>query len=155
MQRFEGQQVFRQPPAQLWEKLSDAGFLVQCIPDVESVREQSSERAVIVVRPGLSFVRGSLDAVIERVEALAPERVVWDVVSRGIGSSSAVRAVLEIVPEQAGSRVIWVIEVRSLGGLLKLVPAGLIQGAAQKVVGDAWAALAARLEAAGGESGTP
>ena len=38
MLRFEGDRDFRQAPAELWAKLTDARFLAQCIPDVETVR---------------------------------------------------------------------------------------------------------------------
>jgi carbon monoxide dehydrogenase subunit G len=147
MQRFEGQQDFPQGADELWHKLSDARFLVGCIPDVEQIAQQDADRAVLVVRPGFSFVRGSLDTTLQRTAAEAPHRVSWHLTSRGIGSSSEVEANLEIVPEGAGSRVRWVIEVKTLGGLLKMVPAGLIRGAAQKVIADAWAALASRLAA--------
>ena len=38
MLRFEGDREYRQAPAELWARLSDARFLAQCIPDVETVR---------------------------------------------------------------------------------------------------------------------
>jgi carbon monoxide dehydrogenase subunit G len=39
----------------------------------------------------------------------------------------------------------WRSEVKSLGGLLKMVPSGLIRGAAQKVIEDGWAGVAQKL----------
>ena len=36
----------------------------------------------------------------------------------------------------------WRAEVKSLGGLLKMVPSGLIRGAAQKVIEDVWNGVA-------------
>ena len=39
----------------------------------------------------------------------------------------------------------WIAEVKELGGLLKMVPQGLIRGAAQKVLDDAWTAVEAKL----------
>ena len=43
MLRFEGDRDFPQAPAELFTRLRDARFLVECIPDVESVREQSAD----------------------------------------------------------------------------------------------------------------
>jgi len=41
--------------------------------------------------------------------------------------------------------VSWTAEVTQLGGLLKMVPAGLIRGAAHKVIEDVWDGVAKKL----------
>ena len=66
--------------------------------------------------------------------------------SKGIGSSSTVEATLVLAAlGETATRVHWVAEVKELGGLLKLVPSGLIRGAAQKVIADAWTAAEAKM----------
>jgi carbon monoxide dehydrogenase subunit G len=122
--------------------------LAQCIPDVESVTEVAPERAVLVLRPGFSFVRGTLDLTLTVPEAVSPESARYLAASKGIGSSADVQAVLQFTPEGPGTRVRWTAEVKALGGLLKMVPQGLIRGAAQKVIGDVWAAVEAKLKEA-------
>jgi carbon monoxide dehydrogenase subunit G len=138
MLRFEGDRDFPQAPGELFARLSDAGFLVQCVPDVESVSSQEADRAVMVLRPGFSFVRGTLDVTLQVVDAVAPTSARVLLHSKGIGSTSDVEATLALAPAEAGTRVHWTAEVKSLGGLLKLVPAGLVRGAAEKVINDAW-----------------
>jgi carbon monoxide dehydrogenase subunit G len=145
MVRFEGDQYFQQEPAELFAKLSDARFLVQCIPDVESVTYAEPDRAALVVRPGFAFVRGTLELSLRVLDAVAPTSARLATASKGIGSSSEVEAVLALASHEGGTRVHWTAEVKSLGGLLKMVPSGLIRGAAEKVVGDLWSAVAARL----------
>jgi carbon monoxide dehydrogenase subunit G len=145
MVRFEGDRDFRQEPAELFGKLTDARFLVQCIPDVESVTCAEADRAALVVRPGFSFVRGTLELVLQVAEAAAPTSARLVMTSKGIGSSSEVESVLALTPREEGTRVHWTAEVKSLGGLLKMVPSGLIRGAAEKVTNDLWNAVAARL----------
>jgi carbon monoxide dehydrogenase subunit G len=89
----------------------------------------------------LSFARGALDITL-RVAERAPDtflRVVGH--SKGIGSTSDVEARLTLEPQEAGTRVLWGVDVLQLGGLLKAVPRGLIQAAAQKVIADAWAGV--------------
>ena len=147
MLRFEGDRDFRQVPAELWEKLSDARFLAQCIPDVETVRLAEPARAEVVLRPGFAFVRGTLDLTLEVVDAVAPTSARLLLRAKGMGSSSDVEATLALAPQGDGTRVHWAVEVKALGGLLKPVPHGLVRGAAQKVVEDAWAAVEARLSA--------
>jgi carbon monoxide dehydrogenase subunit G len=62
--------------------------------------------------------------------------------SKGIGSSSEVETALDLSPCEQGTKVAWRAEVKSLGGLLKMVPSGLIRGAAQKVIEDVWNGVA-------------
>jgi uncharacterized protein len=147
MVRFDGEKDFPQPSAELWAKLSDARFLVQCIPDVESVVEVESDRARMALRPGFSFVRGTLEATLRIVDAVAPKTARYLITNKGIGSSADAEATITLVPQGAGTRVRWAAEVKALGGLLKMVPSGLIRGAAQKVVNDTWSAVEAKLNA--------
>jgi carbon monoxide dehydrogenase subunit G len=100
-----------------------------------------------VLRPGFSFVRGTLDVTLHVVDAVEPSAARYAVASKGIGSSADVEATVALAPEGAGTRVRWTAEIKTLGGLLKMVPAGLIRGAAQKVVNDAWSAVEAKLNA--------
>jgi carbon monoxide dehydrogenase subunit G len=145
MIRFEGEKDFPQPPAELWAKLSDVRFLVQCLPDVESVAATGPDYARMVLRPGFSFVRGTLEATLHVVDAVAPTAARYTIANKGIGSSADVEATLTLVSQDAGTRVRWTAEVKALGGLLKMVPSGLIRGAAQKVISDTWSAVEAKL----------
>ncbi len=146
MLRFEGERAFpHHTPEAVWAKLSDARFLVQCIPDVREVREESAEKAVCILRPGFAFVRGTLEVTLRVAEAVSPSSIRLALSSKGIGTSSEVEATISVSPQETGTRVQWVAEVKSLGGLLKAVPQGLIRGAAQKVVNDAWTSVENRL----------
>lgn len=148
MVRFEGEKDFSQPPTELWSKLTDARFLVQCIPDVESVKEQEADRADMVLRPGFSFVRGSLETTLRVVDAVEPTSARYVLANKGIGTSAEVEAIVALDPQGTGTRVRWTAEVKTLGGLLKMVPSGLIRGAAEKVINDAWNTVEAKLNAA-------
>src|SRR4051812_16962777 len=147
MLRFEGDRDFPLPPAELFARLSDARFLVQCVPDVESVRDESEQGATMTLRPGFAFVRGTLDVALSIVDVAAPTAARVVMASKGIGSSADVEATLALSEQGGGTRVHWTAEVKRLGGLLKMVPAGLIRGAAEKVINDAWARCDARLRA--------
>ncbi|HEY7326793.1 MAG TPA: SRPBCC domain-containing protein [Gemmataceae bacterium] len=147
MVRFEGEIDFPQPPAELWARLSDVRFLVQCIPNVESVTEVESDRARMMLRPGFSFVRGTLEATLRVVEAVAPDAARYLITNKGIGSSADVEATIALASQGTGARIHWTAEIKALGGLLKMVPSGLIRGAAEKVVKDTWSAVEAKLNA--------
>ncbi len=149
MLHFEGDKDFPQPPRDLWDKLHDARFLVRCVPDVQSVARSEPGEAVFTLRPGFSFVRGTLDVTLKVAEAVEASSVRLEAASKGIGSSSTLRAALALAPEGAGTRVHWTVDVTELGGLLKAVPRGLIQAAAQKVIGDVWASVDGQLATGG------
>ena len=147
MLRFEGDREFRQAPADVYAKLADARFLVGCVPDVESVAHAEQSAATLTIRPGFAFIRGTLEVALQIAERTEPTALKVLLHSKGIGSSSDVEATLTLAPAGEGTRVHWVAEVRELGGLLKLVPGGLIRGAAAKVIGDAWNSVEKKLAA--------
>lgn len=149
MLHFEGDRDFTQKPDELFAKLTDARFLAPCIPDVESVTQLQPDRAVLVLRPGFAFVRGTLEVTLAVVDAVAPTTARVILHSKGIGSSSQVEAGLTLTAHGDGTRLHWVADVKELGGLLKMVPSGLVRGAAQKVIGDVWNSIQAKLAAPG------
>lgn len=145
MLQFEGDRRFSLPPSELWNRLTDTRFLLGCIPDVETVHDLQPDRARLTIRPGFAFVRGSLEVSLQVVPQQSPTLVQILLSSKGIGSSSEVEAQLQLTPSEESEEsatttttVHWTMVVKSLGGLLKLVPGGLIRGAAQQVVEQAW-----------------
>jgi carbon monoxide dehydrogenase subunit G len=145
MTQFEGDKELPFSSAQAWQKLSDARFLVGCVPDVDSVSQSQSDLAVCVIRPGFAFVRGTLELTMRIVEAVPESDVRLLLSTKGIGSSSDVEAKLILAAQEEGTRIHWVIELKSLGGLLKAVPQGLIKAAAQKVINDVWMLVERRM----------
>jgi carbon monoxide dehydrogenase subunit G len=145
MLHFEGDKDFPRPPADVWSKLSDARFLVQCIPDAQVIGTPTAETAECKLRPGFAFVRGTLNVTLRVLEAVEATSVRLALLSKAIGASSDVEAVLAFSPSEKGTRVHWTEEVKTLTGLLKLVPQGLIRGAAEKVINDVWAQVEAKL----------
>jgi uncharacterized protein len=145
MLHFEGDQDLPLPPADLCARLADARFLVQCLPDVESVAQAELGEATCVLRPGFSFIRGTLDMHLRVVEATPGQELRVHVQTRGIGSKSAVEARLTFAPKDGGTQVHWAADVMELGGLLKAMPQGLLKAAAQKVIADVWKGVESRL----------
>ena len=146
MLHFAGDRELGQTPAVLWPKLADIRFLAGCVPDAQSVAFPDAETAQVVLRPGLSFVRGTLDLtmkITERVEN-ASARLLLS--TKGVGTTSTVEAAYSLAAFEKGTRLHWTAAVTQLGGLLKAVPQGLLKAAAQKVINDAWTALEAKLQ---------
>lgn len=148
MIHFEGVEPLPAPAAVAFDRLADAGWLARALPDAE-VTDTAPDRAGWRVKPKFAFMAGNLDTVAEVRDRRPPTEVRYTVTSRGVGSNSSVDAVLTLEPADDGtSRVRWVADVTELGGLLKLVPRGLIQAAAQKVIADVWVAVREKMTTA-------
>jgi carbon monoxide dehydrogenase subunit G len=145
MQHFEGERMFAMPVAVLWPKLSDAAFLAHCVPDATLKGDPSHDQAQYIVHPGFSFARGTLEVTMEILDRHEPESARFRLTSKGVGTSSVVESILKLIAEGQGTKVSWTAEVTQLGGLLKMVPAGLIRGAAHKVIEDVWDGVAKKL----------
>ena len=147
MIHFEGDKSFAVPLPEVAAKLSDAGFLVNALPDAK-VTEATPDRAAWKLRPKLAFLMGSLDTVME-VTGREPDRAVgFKVSTKAIGASSTVLTRLEFRPADGGTLVHWTGDLTEVTGLLKMVPKGLLQSTAEKVIQDVWAAVAAKLTGA-------
>jgi len=140
MIHFEGAESFPTPPSDLYAKLADAGWLARALPDTE-VQEASADRATWKVKPKFAFMAGTLDTVAEVIGRSDGEQVRYRVTSTSVGAKSVAESTLTIRPAANGSEVHWAGDLTELGGLLKMVPRGLLQAAAQKVIADVWVAL--------------
>src|SRR5215831_12177616 len=100
MLRFEGDQDLTPPPPELWAKLTDARFLVRCVPGIETVTLQESNQASFILKPGLSFARGTLEVNMRVADAVPGQSARYLLHSKGIGSTSDVEATLVIQPRE-------------------------------------------------------
>lgn len=141
---LEGDRDIPLPIDQAWPRLSDAGFLAGSLKGVEIIRTGPDESAW-KLRPALSFITGSLDITLTIVERTPPSTVTARVFSKGIGATSTVEVRVGLLPSATGCTASWTLDVTQLTGLLKLVPKGLMQGAAQKVIDDVWNQIAAAM----------
>jgi carbon monoxide dehydrogenase subunit G len=145
MMQFTGTQEVLLSRAKVWPRLSDVRFLVHCIPGAEKIDQAEENRAVCILRPGLAFIRGTLEVTIERTKMEPEEALAFTLFSKGVGSSSEVASQLTLTEKDGQTQIEWSAEVTKLGGLLKAVPQGLIRGAAQKVIADTWASVVSKL----------
>jgi carbon monoxide dehydrogenase subunit G len=137
MIQISGQRHFAVSTEVLFGELSDLQKVIASFPEAKKVKSVTSARAEIVVSPGLSFVKGDLDTVIEKQAEDPPHSAMLLITSKGIGSSSKVHASFQLARQGDGTDLTWKAEVVELTGLLKLAPKGLVQGSGQKVI-DSW-----------------
>ena len=144
MIHLAGERPFSQPISEVSSRLSDAGFLVGALPDVD-VLETGTDKAIWKMRPGFSFIRTTLETTLTVEKRVPDTSNKIHLVSSGIGATSTVEVKMTFEPQESGTLVKWTADILSLTGLLKLVPKGLIQSSAGKVIEETWAAVAKKL----------
>ena len=145
MIHFEGDKSFPLPIAVAAAHLSDAGFLANCLPDAQ-VSTATPERADWKLKPKLSFITGSLNVELTRTGHEPGKSVGFRVLAKGIGASSTVLTMLTFSEAPGGGTAVhWTGDLTEVTGLLKIVPKGLIEGSARKVIEDVWEAVSAKL----------
>jgi len=136
--KFTGKEELEAARQQLWDRLTDMNFIAKLIPDLERVEKVESDSLICRVRPQFSFLSASLRLTFEIMEADPPEHLKVRCNGKGIGASIEVETDVRLVQESGATILDWNSVITKRGGLLKPVSAGLIQGAARKVIDDFW-----------------
>lgn len=148
MLEYSGTEAIEAPADHVYGKLIDLDFVRAGIPDLVSAEKVSDSELHCQVKPGVSFLRGTLDVVFQLAERDKPSAMM-SVKGKGIGASLEIETTMHVRPTGDGStcEVEWTSRVVQLGGLLKAVSKGLIEGLAVKVSRQTWDDLKKRLEA--------
>ncbi|HZW06445.1 MAG TPA: SRPBCC domain-containing protein [Phycisphaerales bacterium] len=144
---FSGEESFTAPPAKVYAILSSFDSYTKAIPGLVSSEVQPDGALKVAIKPGLSFVSGTVKATMRFRETSPVSRIVMTIDSSSVGMTLDLEAVMDIVPDGAGSKVRWTGRVTKYTGLVKLAPAALVRGAADKVVKDGWNELRKQIEA--------
>src|SRR5437764_3296836 len=110
MIHFEGDRSLPVGPDGVAARLGDAGFIVRSLENVDQVVEAGPDKAVWKLRTGFSFLSTSLEVTLTVTDRSA-DRAAYEAFSRGVGSSSRVRAVLDFQPAVAGTTVHYTAEL--------------------------------------------
>ena len=145
MLRISGEEHFSQSVTEVWACLADDEFLAKCLPQLEKAERDGSGLLVCRVRPGLSFVKGTLKVSLDIRDQQPPDSMRICVNSKGIGASAVVETLVKLAAHDTGTQLSWNAEVTELGGLLKPVGRSLISAAAHKVISEGWATFRDRL----------
>ena len=144
---FTGEESFNATPAKVYSILSSMDCYAKAIPGLVSHEMQPDGSMKVAIKPGLSFVSGTVKATMKLTEAVPTTKTVMTIDSSGIGMTLNLEAVMNIVPEGDKSKVQWTGRVTTYSGLVKLAPAALVRGAADKVIKDGWNELRKQIEA--------
>lgn len=142
---FGGEESFASPPERVYALLTDLDAMASTIPDLVSSEKVDDRTLKCVIKPGFSFLRGTMRSTIQLGECTPNERAAMNVEAAGIGVGMLIASQLDIQPEGSGSRLIWRATIEQRKGLLAAVSPSLIRGAADQVIRHTWNAVRLKL----------
>jgi len=135
---FGGEERFDAPPEKVFGLLTDLDAMAGTIPDLVSSERVDARTLKCVVRPGFSFLRGTMKLTIGLGETTPPSDATMNVTAQGIGVGMDIVSQLKVAPDGAGSLLTWTANVENLKGLISAVSPSLIKAAADQVIRHAW-----------------
>ncbi len=145
---FGGEEQFAASQQLVYALLTDLDAMATTIPDLVSSEKVDERSMKCVVKPGFSFLRGTMRLTISLGDCHSPEKAAMNVEAQGIGVGMSVVSQMQVLPEGEGSRLIWTAHVEQLKGLLSAVSPTLIKAAADQVIRHAWNAVRKQLNEA-------
>jgi len=149
-----GEEHFAVSPDRLYERLTNIDLVAANIPDLESSERVDDRRLHCVVRPGVSFLRGTLKLDIEIDPLEPPRQAQMRVEAQGIGAKMQIVSNMQVEPADGGATLHWQAQLAKASGLVATVSPALIQAAAQRVLEGAWSDIREELEEGGSAAQT-
>jgi carbon monoxide dehydrogenase subunit G len=135
---FSGVESLPASADRVYTFLTDPDQMKSVIPDLVSAEKTAPNILKGVVRPGFSFLRGTLKFTMT-IDPKEPGKTAnVTIFSEAIGAKLTVESSMRVEPDGAGSKVHWTAQVTQLSGLIAAAPGGLIKAAADKTVRDGW-----------------
>lgn len=135
---FGGVERFQAAPERLFEVLTDLDTLSRSVPDLVSAEVVDDRTLNCVVKPGFSFLRGTLKLTISLARVEPPEAAEMQIAVRGIGAAMQISSEMSVSPDEAGSKLEWRGRIDSVSGLLGAIPNGLVKAAADQTIRHGW-----------------
>lgn len=145
--RFEGIVEIQAPRDRVWAFLSDPTKVGPCGPGVESIEVVDETHFKATAKVGIGFISARFVTSVEMAELVPPDRA--SIKAHGQAPGSAVDAIATVLLSDGaagGTHLDWNAEV-SIAGTLASVGARLIEGTANKMIGQTFACIRTKLEA--------
>jgi uncharacterized protein len=145
--QFAGTTEIDAPRAKVWAFVIDPQQVAWCGPGVESVDSVDATHFKARAKVGIGPISARFAVNLELAEAVEPERAV--IRASGNAPGSAVDATGEMVlsgPGEGPTTMTWSADVQIMGSIAS-IGSRLIEGTANKLIGQAFDCIKAKLEA--------
>lgn len=145
--KFSGQIDINAPRDRVWSFVIDPNQVGQCGPGVESIEVIDATHFKATAKVGIGFISARFIVNMELAEQQPPDRAV--IKAHGQAPGSAVDATASMTlgdGPSGGTRMDWEADVAIAGSLASL-GARLIEGTANKMIGQTFDCMKSKLEA--------
>jgi len=142
--QFGGDFVVQKKPAEVYEFLVDPERFCPLLPDYQSMKKQSEKEFSVVMRVGISHIRGNATVRMTLAEEKPTTHALYDGKGDVPGGNVNIRAGFDLEPDGAGTKVLWKGEAQ-IAGRLPSIAGGLLEPLAKKNVQKLINALQAAL----------
>jgi carbon monoxide dehydrogenase subunit G len=145
--RFEGSVPIRAPRERVWAFVTDPNQVGQCGPGVEKIEVIDTTHFKATAKVGIGFISARFVVNMEFAEQQPPDRATIKAHGQAPGSAVDATAEMHLSDGPEGATVMaWSADV-SIAGTLASIGARLIEGTANKMIGQTFDCMRARLEA--------
>ena len=146
---FEGSVEIAAPRDRVWAFVVDPNQVGQCGPGVESIDVIDPTHFKATAKVGVGFINARFVVNMEFIDMAAPEAATIKAHGQAPGSAVDATAEMRLADSGAGgTRMDWKADVNIVGTLAS-VGSRLIEGTANKLIGEAFDCMKSKLEAAG------
>jgi carbon monoxide dehydrogenase subunit G len=145
--RFAGSVDIDAPRDKVWAFVIDPNQVGQCGPGVESIDLVDETHFKATARVGIGFINARFVVNMEMAELVAPDRAVIRAHGQAPGSAVDATAAMTLTDgATGGTKMDWTADVTISGNLASL-GARLIEGTANKMIGQTFDCMKSKLEA--------
>jgi len=145
--RFEGSVPINAPRDKVWAFVTDPEQVGQCGPGVETIDVVDATHFKAVAKVGIGFISARFNTDMEFAELEPPSRALIKVHGQAPGSAVDATAEMHLSDGPDGSTVMdWSADV-NIAGTLASIGARLIEGTANKMIGQTFDCMKSKLEA--------
>ena len=143
---FEGSVPIKASREKVWAFVIDPDQVGQCGPGVESIDVIDATHFKAAAKVGVGFISAKFNVNMEFAELEAPDRAVIKAHGQAPGSAVDANASMKLSDDGDGGTVMdWVADV-NLSGTLASVGARMIEGTANKMIGQTFECMKTKLE---------
>jgi carbon monoxide dehydrogenase subunit G len=144
--RFEGSVPIRAPRERVWAFVTDPDQVGQCGPGVEKIEVVDPTHFKATAKVGIGFISARFVVNMEFADQQPPDRATIKAHGQAPGSAVDATAEMHLSDGADGSTVMdWSADV-NIAGTLASVGARLIEGTANKMIGQTFECMRTRLE---------
>ena len=145
--KFSGTVEINAPRDRVWAFVIDPNQVGQCGPGVESIEPVDATHFKATAKVGIGFISARFVAQLEMADLEAPERAVIKAHGQAPGSAVDATAQMTLSGNPEGpTRMDWSADV-ALSGSMASLGSRLIEGTANKMIGQTFTCMKSKLEA--------